>query len=202
MWQEMMRLPGIVEKVSQLFIYGMEIRFNGGWRKQGVEASFWGFLMGAYTDSFWAIFSWVLLKKMLAAINKNLLQGSHNAVINIVLYTLDLALFVFKHPFRDNMVNFSQMLAAASNLMAIIVAALPMILPENLVPEWIHGPVVMWITVAGTTVLTLAAALDPLWSALGFVAVIGSQVTSCCRIGGPGGTLLANYEQPCGFAFR
>ena len=194
MWQEIRELPGMMPKILQLFIYGMEIRFNGGWRKQGEEASFWGFLMGAYTDSFWAIFSWVLFKKLLAALNKHLLEGGHNAVVNIVLYTLDLCLFVWKWPFRDNMVNFSQMLAAVSNLMAIIVAALPMLLPENMIPEFIRGPVVMWITIAGTTVLTIAAAFDPLWSALGFVAVIGGRVTSCCNIGGAGGTLIANLR--------
>jgi len=202
MWKEIKDLPGTTARLSQLFIYGMEIRFNGGWGKQGEEASFWGFLMGAYTDSFWAIFSWVLFKKLFAALNKHLLHDAHNAIINIVLYSLDLLVFVFMWPFRDNVVSVSQMLAAAANLMAIVIAALPMLMPENWIPEVIRGPLVMWITIAGTTVLTVAAALDPVWTLLGLAVVLGKQVTSCFNLEGPAGTLLANLQATLSVRFE
>ena len=60
--------------------------------------------------------------------------------------------------------------------MAVVVASLPAILSGDLVPDWIEGSLVMWITTAGTTVMAVTAALNPVWSALGVAAVIGGQV--------------------------
>ena len=133
---------------------------------------------GAYSDSFWAIMAWVLLKKIFTALTKHLLDGSHNAITNIVIYTIDLILFAWKRPFRDNMVNFSQGLAAASNFMAVLIAAFPVLLPEHLVPAWFRGPVVMWLSTASASVLALAAILDPVVKALGGMYWVGSSVGS------------------------
>jgi hypothetical protein len=113
MWAELRAIPGCLARLSQLFIYGMEFRYRGGWAKEGSEASFWGFLMGAYTDSFWGIFTWVLVKKLFAALNKQLLGGAQNAIVNIVVYSCDFLIFAWALPFSDNMVNMSQVLAAA-----------------------------------------------------------------------------------------
>jgi len=48
---------------------------------------------------------------------------------------------------RDNLVNLSQILATTGNLTAIVLAALPMLLPEDLIPAWVRGPIVMWLAV-------------------------------------------------------
>ena len=181
-------------KFPQLLLFFIDIRFVGGWGKKGPEASFWGFLMGAYTDSFWAIAAWVLMKKIFASLTKQMFDGAQNAIANVVIYSLDLLLFVWFRPFRDNLVNFAQTLAASSNLMGIIVSALPMLLPENLIPGWIRGPVVMWVTVAGTSILTVAAVFDPIFSVLGIVATVGGKVTSVCNLGGASGIFLANLR--------
>ena len=57
-----------------------------------------------------------------------------------------------------------------------MLASLPVILPEDLLPDWIEGPLVMWITIAGTTVMAVTAALNPVWSVLGVAAVVVGQV--------------------------
>ena len=131
---------------------------------------------GAYSDSFWAIMAWVLLKKIFTALTKHLLDGSHNAITNIVIYTIDLILFAWKRPFRDNLVNLSQSLVVASNLMAVVIAAFPVLLPDNLVPAWVRGPVVMWFTTASASVLALAAVLDPVFKVLGVMSFVGSKL--------------------------
>lgn len=65
-------------------------------------------------------------------------------------------------------VNVSQTLAAASNVTAIIVASLPFFLPEDMIPSWVKGPVVMFVTTAGTAVMAVTAALDPIFNFLVF----------------------------------
>ena len=84
-------------------------------------AKFWGWLMAAYTDSFWMILLWILIKKIWTSLNKHLLEGQYNAVTNIFIYVLDFVLFVWKRPFRDNTVNLAQGLSAFSNMAAITV---------------------------------------------------------------------------------
>jgi len=102
--------------------------------------------MGAYSDRFWAIAVWVLTKKLFTALTKQMLDGKQNAVANIVIYSIDLLIFVVFRPFRDNVVNYSQILAASSNILGVIIAALPIILPDDMIPSWISGPIVMMIT--------------------------------------------------------
>ena len=102
--------------------------------------------MGAYSNRFWAIAAWVLTKKLFTALTKQVLDGKQNAVANIVIYSLELLLFVLFRPFRDNVVNFSQILAASSNIMGVVIAALPIILPADVIPAWVSGPIVIFIT--------------------------------------------------------
>jgi len=180
MWAEVRTVPGAFARGMQVFIYFMDLRFRGAWVKHNPEAKFWGFLMGGFTDNFWLIILWVHAKKVAVALNKRLLGGSSNALLNVVLYVLDFLLFAWQVPFRDNLVNFSQSLAAAANLAAIIVAALPLLLPEHLIPGWLYGPVVMWITVAGTSILTVAAALDPVLSFFGLAIAFGRRLSVSC----------------------
>jgi len=110
------------------------------------KTQFWGFLMGAYSDRFWAIAVWVLTKKLFAALTKQLLDGKQNAVANVIIYSVDLLIFVLFRPFRDNVVNLSQILAASSNILGVVIAALPIMLPEHMIPSWVSGPIVVFIT--------------------------------------------------------
>ena len=51
------------------------------------------------------IISWILGKKIFTTLNKHLLNGGHNATINIFIYVIDLCIFAAFRPFRDNMVQ-------------------------------------------------------------------------------------------------
>ena len=59
-------------------------------------------------------------------------------------------------------VNFSQSLAACSNLFAILIAALPMFVSDDILPGWFSGSAVMLVTTIGTAVMAVFAFLDPL----------------------------------------
>jgi hypothetical protein len=45
--------------------------------------------------------------------------------------------------------------------MAVVVASLPAILPKDLVPDFIEGSLVMWITTAGTAVMAIQSDYHP-----------------------------------------
>ncbi len=181
-------------KLSQAFVYVMDIRFRGGWVKKDADAKFWGFLMGAYTDRFWLIVGWVLVKKIIVALNKHLLDGGFNAAIAIAIFSVDLVVFLWKLPFRDNLVNLSQTLAATSNLLAVVLAAIPAFVPPEVIPAWFYGPVVIIVTTVGTGFLTLAAAVDPVLSLLGATTTMMGQLSKCCGAGGLVGNTLGTVR--------
>jgi len=143
-------------------------------------------------DFFWIFFEffsfthttligWVLAKKLWTVFNKRLLTGKYNAIVNILIYSIDFLLFVLKRPFRDNTVNFSQAISTFSNMLAIVIAALPHMISEDEVPRFLTGTLVMWVTSASTGVLVIAAALDPVWAFLSH----GVKLTVLSRKGAP-----------------
>ena len=166
MWSGLTEAPGLVGKSSQCFIYGMDLRWAGGWAKKDDLAKFWGWMLGAYTDKFLPLITWLLLKKVFNALNKNWLDGKYNAVAHVVIYSVDVALFCWFRPFRDHTVNMSQSLGAISNLLGILVAALPILIPD-LVPDWFDGFLVMIISSAGTAVMAIQALMDPIFKLTG-----------------------------------
>jgi hypothetical protein len=173
--------PGLVAKASQCFIFYMGIRFVGGWAKADAMAKFWGWMMAAYTDKFLFACSWMLAKKIFNAMNKNWLDGRYNATANIVICCVEFVMFSCFRPFRDNTVNISKVVGAASNLMGVLVAALPFLLPE--VPDWLDGALVMLVTRAGTLVMAAQACMDPIMSFIGTAFEVSGKAASACLNG-------------------
>ena len=64
MRERVIAAPSLSSKLSQLWISFIELRFAGNWAKSDPTAKFYGFLMANYTDSFWLICVWVLLRYM------------------------------------------------------------------------------------------------------------------------------------------
>jgi len=174
MWEELREAPGFVAKASQAYIYFMDTRFTGGWVKKDDGAKFWGWLLAAYTDKFLPLISWLLAKKIFNALNKNWLDGKYNAVAHVVIYSVDVVLFVIVRPFRDQTVNLSQILGSISNLLGILAAALPILMPD-FVPDWLNGSLVMMISSAGTAVMAMQALMDPLFKLCGTLFAVSGQ---------------------------
>jgi len=173
--------PGLFAKASQCFIFYMDIRFVGGWVKADAMAKFWGWLMAAYTDKFLFVCSWVLAKKIFNAINKNWLDGRYNAAAHIVISCVELVMFSCCRPFRDNVVNITKVLGSLSNLLGVLAAALPFLIPE--VPEWLGGAFVMLVTSAGTLVMAAQACMGPIASFLGVAFELSGRATGACLNG-------------------
>lgn len=186
--------PTLTAKASQCFVFFFDIRFVGGWApKPGCAAArFWKWMMTAYSDGFVWIITWILLKKIFQSINKNVLNGKYNAIVHIVISTVDLLTFAVYRPFRDNMVNVSQSLAACTNLISVLIAALPFLAPEEWVPEWMTTALQITVVTIGTMILAFQAILDPISKIAGPVfQVTGRMVTTCgsCNLGGALATL-------------
>jgi hypothetical protein len=181
MFDTLKNTPGLLAKASQVFIFYMDIRFVGGWAKTDAMAKFWGWMMAAYTDKFLFVCSWMLAKKTFNAINKNWLDGRYNAAANIIIACVELGMFSFCRPFRDNVVNVSKVLGSLSNLMGVLAAALPFLVLE--VPEWLGGAFVMLVTSAGTLVMAAQACMGPIASFLGAAFEVSGKAASACLNG-------------------
>jgi len=181
MFDTLKNTPGLVAKASQCFIFYMDVRFVGGWAKTDATAKFWGWLMANYTDKFLLACSWMLAKKIFYAIIKNWIDGRYNAAANVVVCCVELVTFTCYRPFRDNLVNFTKVLACLSNLMGILAAALPFFVPE--VPEWLGGAFVMLVTSVGTLVMAAQACVGPIATFLGVAFEESGKAISLCLSG-------------------
>jgi len=171
LYEKMKNAEGWRSKASQCFVLFIEVRFVGGWAKQDAIAKTLGYMMAAYTDRFTFVSTWILCKKAFNAINKNWLNGKYNAIVHIVIYSVDLLMFAFFRPFRDNVVNVTQVFASMCNLMSVILAALPFLLPDVELPAWINGSLTIFITAAGTMIMAIEAVLRPMFQVTGLVQV-------------------------------
>ena len=133
----------------------------------------------------------MLAKKLFHAINKNWLDGQYNATAHIVMCCVELVMFTCFRPFRDNTVNASKVIGAASNFLGVLAVALPMLLPET--PAWLDGAMAIVITSAGTLLMAAQACIDPLISLFSTAfEITGHAVNTCltadtskaCDIGG------------------
>lgn len=180
-------VPGLTSKAAQCFVFFMDIRFVGGWTKKDATAKFWGWIMAAYTDRFFLILTWILSKKIFNALNKNWLDGMYNAVTHVAIYSIDVLLYTCFRPFRDNTVNLSQSLAAFTNLAGVLIAALPILLDVDLVPDWLNSQMMILVTTLGTLAMATQAILNPVFLLSGTLfQVTGSVGQACgkCNVGG------------------
>ena len=132
----------------------------------------------AYTDKFLLVCSWMLAKKIFNAINKNWLDGQYNATANIVICCVELVMFTCFRPFRDNTVNLSKVIAAATNFLGLLAVALPILQPDP--PPWLDGPFAIVVTSAGTLVMAAQACLYPLGYFLAAACKFSAQAAGAC----------------------
>jgi hypothetical protein len=162
---------------------------TGGWIKSDKSSTFWAWTMANYTDSFSLFLSWTMAKKIIVAMNKNLLGGFMNALVMIAVYGIDLFIFVVPRPLRDNTAGFSQAISALTNLVSIFVVAFPFLEHHNVLPDWMDTVFVIAVSTAGTMVMAITGLMSPL--------IVGSQViaklvgVSVSTGGGQGGQILS-----------
>lgn len=93
---------GITGKVAQVLVFVVDLRFVGVWTKSTTDAKFWGFLMASYTDQFWQISAWMLLKKMINSLCKTVIDGRANAIVFVCVYLLELVILAWKVRWQAN----------------------------------------------------------------------------------------------------
>jgi hypothetical protein len=84
-----------------------------------------------------------------------------NALILMMVYTIELVILVWKRPFRDGWVNISGIFTAVSNFLAIWVAAAPIVLPDFEGPDWL-SEVSMPLAIVSTAILAGGTLLGPI----------------------------------------
>jgi len=159
---------------------------KGGWRKRSADAKFWSFFVSSLFASFWGVTSWLLLKKICLALTKNMLHGMANAIVNIVIYSVDLCIFLFKRPLALTVFNLAQSLCATANLATIITVSVPTMSSEHKAKMDTLGPVVMWMSICSSAILILLLTLGPIWAGTSSIAVmVSAQPRNCTSGTGP-----------------
>ena len=97
----------------------------------------------------------------------NWTTGPFNAISIAVIIWVDGATAFFLRGHRDNMVNWSGVIMAASNGAAATFTALKIVLPEAYLPDWIDGPLVMFCMLGATAMSAIVAVFEPFTQALG-----------------------------------
>ena len=110
----------------------------------------------------WFCFCFVLVKKIVSPLILNWTNGAFNAIAITTLFWLDGFANFITMSHRDNMINYSHLWIAVGNGMAALVTTLHIVLPEELIPEWVNGPVVMFCMLGATAVSGITAMLEPL----------------------------------------
>jgi len=157
---------GIQRKLSFLYIAIFDKRFAGEWAKKTPKAKFFGFFL-ANTGPLWFCFAFVLIKKVFTPIILNWTNGSTNAIITASIFWIDAGLQLVLQGHRDNLVNAGLLFIALGNAAAATITALQIVLPSDLIPEWMSGSVVMFCMLGATAVSAVTAVLGPAGQLIG-----------------------------------
>ena len=148
-------------------------RFRGDWVKKSAEAKFWGFFV-ENTGGMW--FSCALgptLKLLVPAI-LNWTNGILNAVMIVCILWGYWIISFFLHGHSDNLINVGGAFIDLGNALAVTLTALHVILPKDMVPTWIDGPLALYCLLASTILSVLIAIAEPSAQAL---AAVGKKIS-------------------------
>ena len=162
------------EKAFTLFLWWYQLRFKGDWKKDSVLAKWWGFLVANVTDSLWVYFAVRLVFKFYTAAVVNLLPGPVGSAMLSGFLFFEMIIIVINQPHRDNWQNrvhpITFLLNFLCSLGIFISVVLPTI-PNAVIPEWLLGPLLMFMLVAATS-LQLCLSLVETFS-VGICALLG-----------------------------
>ena len=140
-YNDSMKAKGFHRKMMTLIMDLHERRYRGEWTKTNNGALMWGFLLGM-TGHIWWCFAFPWVKKLLTAVLVNIRSPSLNASMMLSLYCVDSISGVVLRGNRDHATNFSNFFVSLGNLSALMIAAMPILLPPVWVPDWVAGPYV------------------------------------------------------------
>lgn len=151
-----------------------ERRFRGDWVKKTAEAKFWGFFV-ENTGGMWFCCALGPTLKLLVPAILNWTNGILNAVMIVcILWGYGIISF-FLHGHRDNLINVGGAFIDLGNALAVTFTALNVILPKDVVPTWIDGPLALYCLLASTILSVLIAIAEPCAQAL---AAVGKKISS------------------------
>jgi hypothetical protein len=179
--EKMSTAKGCMEKLKHLKDFYHARRHRGEWVLESKESKTWDFLIKDFSTTAWKFFAWLLLRKLLLAVVMGLTVGAFNSSCVVILQTLDVTVHLFMNPFSDNTVQWSETFSSVSNLINMILAAMPTLYGG--VPDALGDLVLIYMALLSTVVAVVQATLEPIFSAFG--AMTGAVVTCMACLPGP-----------------
>ena len=140
-------------------------RFRGDWIKRTDEAAFWGFFV-ENTGGLWFCCALLPALKLLVPAILNWTNGILNVgMIVCILWGYGITSFVL-HEHRDNAINLGGAFIHLGNALAASFTAVEVILPKDMVPTWIDGPLALYCMLGSTILSVLIAIVEPSAQAL------------------------------------
>jgi len=165
------------EKLGPLQEWYHAKRNKGEWVEDSKESRFWRFLTKDFSQKAWKYCVWLLMRKLLLAVIMSLTLGAVNAGCSIILQVVDVSVICFMNPFTDNAFQLSETFGAMTNLLTMILAAMPALYGS--MPEAFSDFALICCALMGTLLAAVMAVVAPIFGLFG--TLMGSLI-SC--IGG------------------
>ena len=88
--------------------------------------------------------------------------GATGGIVLAVFSIVECVSYVAKSPCRDNYQNYVSSLCSLLNSAAVTLVTLPTLIPPDLLPDWVEGPVVMMLLTTATGLQLALSLLDPI----------------------------------------
>lgn len=173
---------GIVPNLLKMRAWFLAAEVRGGWKDGSIDGFGWKFLVGDYVGSAWFFGIWMMAKRILFLAATTALDGHENAIVCIVVQTLDLFFVLGLRPYVSKLVCISECLASITNWLAIL--NLGLLLWPGSTPLELGEMTVFILAIAGTGLATLVASVESLMASLIVIWNILAGVGTCMGISG------------------
>ena len=183
--EKMSSCKTLKEKLGPLQEWYHAKRNKGEWTEDTKESKFWRFLTKDFSQKAWKYCMWLLVRKFFLALVMTLTLGAVNAGCVIILQVVDVSVICFMNPFTDNAFQVSEVFGAVSNLLTMILAAMPVL--YGAMPEALGDFIIICCALMGTVMAAITTVVGPIFGFFG--AIVGGLVA---LVGGGGGVGASN----------
>jgi len=181
---------GLLAKIKIGYLFFEERLAKGDWDDSDPKIRFWSFLVSDYTVGAWMFALWVLVKKLWIMLAIHIQDEATNAGMALACQMTDSILVLIVRPYVETSTDLVKAISEVSNMLTYLVVTLP-ILSGVKPSEWMGDLTQIVMSLAATTIATIAAMKAPL-TALIKMANQALSTAACCFTTPAMGGILAD----------
>jgi hypothetical protein len=170
-------VKGIVPNAMRMREWYLTSVARGHWKDGNEDAWRVKFFVGHYVHSAWFFGMWILSKKVLLLAATTMLDGRANAIMSIIVQTVDMLFTLGLRPYVSKVTCVAECTGAITNWLAFL--NLGLLLWPGSLPLQLGEMSVFYVALAATCTATLAAGIEALMMAPVIIWSIGSFFSGC-----------------------